>query len=67
MRFVLVVILIIVPGEVLAEISGKPRIVDGDTIEIGQYRIRLHGIDAPFPGYRSSLSSALVMIRPARQ
>ncbi len=52
MRFVLVVILIIVPGEVLAEISGKPRIVDGDTIEIGQYRIRLHGIDAPEPGQR---------------
>jgi endonuclease YncB( thermonuclease family) len=30
-----------------AEISGPPRIVDGDTIEIGQTKIRLVGIDAP--------------------
>jgi endonuclease YncB( thermonuclease family) len=28
-------------------ISGKPRIVDGDTIEINKERIRLHGIDTP--------------------
>ena len=30
-----------------AEISGIPRIVDGDTVEIGQVKIRLSGIDAP--------------------
>jgi endonuclease YncB( thermonuclease family) len=30
-----------------AEISGTPRIVDGDTVEIGQAKIRLVGIDAP--------------------
>jgi endonuclease YncB( thermonuclease family) len=30
-----------------AEISGIPRIVDGDTVEIGQTKIRLSGIDAP--------------------
>jgi endonuclease YncB( thermonuclease family) len=30
-----------------AEISGTPRIVDGDTVEIGQTKIRLVGIDAP--------------------
>jgi endonuclease YncB( thermonuclease family) len=30
-----------------AEISGTPRIVDGDTVEIGQTKIRLLGIDAP--------------------
>jgi endonuclease YncB( thermonuclease family) len=30
-----------------AEISGAPRIVDGDTVEIGQTKIRLLGIDAP--------------------
>jgi endonuclease YncB( thermonuclease family) len=29
------------------EISGPPRIVDGDTVEIGQTKIRLLGIDAP--------------------
>ena len=31
----------------LADISGLPRIIDGDTIEISGERIRLHGIDAP--------------------
>jgi endonuclease YncB( thermonuclease family) len=30
-----------------AEITGIPRIVDGDTVEIGQVKIRLSGIDAP--------------------
>ncbi len=31
----------------LADITGRPRIIDGDTIEIGRQRIRLFGIDAP--------------------
>jgi len=31
----------------MADITGKPRIVDGDTIHIGDTKIRLHGIDAP--------------------
>jgi endonuclease YncB( thermonuclease family) len=30
-----------------AEISGLPRIVDGDTVAIGQAKVRLSGIDAP--------------------
>ena len=30
-----------------AEITGRPRIIDGDTIEIQHQRIRLFGIDAP--------------------
>lgn len=30
-----------------AEIAGKPRIVDGNTIEIAGQRIRLYGVDAP--------------------
>ena len=30
-----------------ADLTGKPRIVDGDTIWIGDTRIRLHGIDSP--------------------
>ena len=29
------------------EISGIPRIIDGDTIYIGKFKIRLEGIDAP--------------------
>ena len=28
-------------------ISGKAKIIDGDTIHIGSNKIRLHGIDAP--------------------
>ena len=31
----------------LADVTGKPRVIDGDTIEIAGERIRLHGIDAP--------------------
>ncbi len=30
-----------------ADITGQPRVIDGDTIEIAGQRIRLHGIDAP--------------------
>jgi endonuclease YncB( thermonuclease family) len=30
-----------------AEISGIPRIVDGDTVQIGPIKIRFAGIDAP--------------------
>jgi endonuclease YncB( thermonuclease family) len=29
------------------DLKGKPHIVDGDTIAIGDRKIRLHGIDAP--------------------
>jgi endonuclease YncB( thermonuclease family) len=29
------------------DLRGRPRIIDGDTIEIGGTMIRLHGIDAP--------------------
>ena len=40
--------LLLVP--VIAEaddLKGKPRVVDGDTICIGETKIRLHGVDAP--------------------
>ncbi len=35
------------PVPALADITGKPRVIDGDTLEIAGHRIRLHGIDAP--------------------
>ncbi len=31
----------------LAEIAGRPKIIDGDTIEVQGQAIRLYGIDAP--------------------
>jgi endonuclease YncB( thermonuclease family) len=30
-----------------ADLSGVPRIVDGDTLAIGATKVRLEGIDAP--------------------
>ena len=43
--FVLAAVLPI--NTVLADISGLPHIIDGDTLKISDERIRLHGIDAP--------------------
>ena len=41
------VLTFLVAAPVLADITGKPRVIDGDTIEVAGERIRLHGIDAP--------------------
>ncbi len=30
-----------------AEIAGRARVLDGDTLQVGPARVRLHGIDAP--------------------
>ena len=38
---------IIIPVDTKAQIGGKAKIIDGDTIQIGDNRIRLYGIDAP--------------------
>ena len=35
------------PEAVGADVSGPARVIDGDTIEVGGARIRLHGIDSP--------------------
>ena len=44
---VLAALLLLAPSITLADITGKPRVIDGDTIEIAGERIRLHGIDVP--------------------
>ena len=41
------VLTLIVSTPAFADVTGKARVVDGDTIHIGKTKIRLHGIDAP--------------------
>ena len=47
LRLVLTLALILPISVALADVTGKARVVDGDTIHIGKTKIRLHGIDAP--------------------
>ncbi len=42
-----VLALLFLPALAWADITGQPRVIDGDTIEVAGQRIRLHGIDAP--------------------
>lgn len=44
------VAVLLVANPLHAEIIGKVRVIDGDTIDVGEVRVRLHGIDAPERG-----------------
>lgn len=46
---VAVVYLTIAAGSARADVTGKPKAIDGDTIAMGDQRIHLYGIDAPEP------------------
>ena len=46
-QVVLVFALGLSAGAVSSEITGKVRVIDGDTLDVGKVRVRLHGIDAP--------------------
>ena len=44
----IIIIFLLFTSNILAqEIIGIPRIIDGDTLQIDSYKIRLEGIDAP--------------------
>ena len=47
MRIVLTICLLFCAFAARADLSGPARVIDGDTLQIGETRIRLHGIDAP--------------------
>ena len=44
---VIIIFFVILSNSIAEEISGIPRVVDGDTIHINNYKFRLEGIDAP--------------------
>ncbi len=44
---VLITIIFLISNVVADEISGIPKVVDGDTILVDSHKIRLEGIDAP--------------------
>ena len=39
--------LFLVSGVAVADVTGIAHVTDGDTVKIGDTRVRLHGIDAP--------------------
>lgn len=39
--------LLLSAGAALAQLTGPPRVIDGDTLEVAVQRVRLYGIDAP--------------------
>jgi endonuclease YncB( thermonuclease family) len=47
LRLALALILFLPMSAAMADITGKPRVIDGDTVEIAGERIRLNGIDTP--------------------
>ena len=44
---IIIIFLFMLSNSIAEEISGIPKVVDGDTIHINNYKFRLEGIDAP--------------------
>ena len=44
---IIILFLIFFSSTIAGEISGVPKIVDGDTVHINNFKLRLEGIDAP--------------------
>ena len=47
MRLLVVACSLVAPPAAAETIAGLVRVIDGDTIDVGAVRVRLHGIDAP--------------------
>ena len=53
MKFIAAIIIVFwFATQVHADVTGIPRIVDGDTIHIAGTKVRLHGIDSPEKGQK---------------
>jgi endonuclease YncB( thermonuclease family) len=50
LRFCALALFISLPSFGWAEFSGRITVIDGDTIDVGDVRVRIHGIDAPEKG-----------------
>ena len=47
-KFILIFFLLLISNSLYGlEISGTPKVIDGDTLHINEHKIRLEGIDAP--------------------
>ena len=44
---IIIILLVLLSNSIAEEISGIPKVVDGDTVHIDNYKLRLEGIDAP--------------------
>ena len=44
---IIITLLVLFSNSIAEEISGIPKVVDGDTVHIDNYKFRLEGIDAP--------------------
>ncbi len=44
---IIIILLVLLSNSIAEEISGIPKVVDGDTVHIDNYKFRLEGIDAP--------------------
>ncbi len=40
-------LVLLAPLPALADLTGPVRVIDGDTLVVGETRVRLHGVDAP--------------------
>ena len=44
---IIITLLVLLSNSIAEEISGIPKVIDGDTVHIDNYKLRLEGIDAP--------------------